>query len=130
MDRDISLDAIKLVACIFVCTLHTIGMFMSESPGFHLSYLYFICQGLQFHCFYGKRLLLAPKDGGIKYYYRKIFNIVKIVCVFTFIFDIPKLARGDISILIPFKQACSSLFFRVECSLYFGFLEVSSLYML
>lgn len=65
--------------------------------------------------------LLAPKDGGIKYYYRKIFNIVKIVCVFTFIFDIPKLARGDISILIPFKQACSSLFFRVECSLYFGF---------
>lgn len=31
MDRDISLDAIKLVACIFVCTLHTIGMFMSES---------------------------------------------------------------------------------------------------
>lgn len=51
MDRDISLDAIKLVACIFVCTLHTIGMFMSESPGFHLSYLYFICQGLQFHCF-------------------------------------------------------------------------------
>ena len=39
MDRDISLDAIKLVACIFVCTLHTIGMFMSESPGFHLSYL-------------------------------------------------------------------------------------------
>lgn len=29
--------------------------------------------------------LLAPKDGGMKYYYRKIFNIVKIVCVFTFI---------------------------------------------
>ena len=65
--------------------------------------------------------LLAPKDGGMKYYYRKIFNIVKIVCVFTFIFDIPKLVRGDISILMPFKQACSSLFFKVECSLYFGF---------
>ena len=48
----------------------------------------------------------------MKYYYRKIFNIVKIVCVFTFIFDIPKLVRGDISILIPFKQACSSLFFQ------------------
>lgn len=73
--------------------------------------------------------LLAPKDGGMKYYYRKIFNIVKIVCVFTFIFDIPKLVRGDISILIPFKQACSSLFFKVECSLYFGFWEVSFLYM-
>ena len=41
MDRDISLDAIKLVACIFVCTLHTIGMFMSESSDFHLSYLLF-----------------------------------------------------------------------------------------
>lgn len=71
--------------------------------------------------------LLAPKDGGIKYYYRKIFNIVKIVCVFTFIFDIPKLVRGDISILIPFKQACSSLFFKVECSLYSGFWK-SNLY--
>lgn len=60
MDRDISLDAIKLVACIFVCTLHTIGMFMSESSDFHLSYLYFICRGLQFHCFYGKRLFIGP----------------------------------------------------------------------
>ena len=46
MDRDISLDAIKLVACIFVCTLHTIGMFMSESPGFHLSYLLFYMSGI------------------------------------------------------------------------------------
>lgn len=46
MDRDISLDAIKLVACIFVCTLHTIGMFMSESPEFHLSYLLFYMSGI------------------------------------------------------------------------------------
>ena len=30
----------------------------------------------------------------------------------TNIFDIPKLVRGDISILMPFKQACSSLFFQ------------------
>lgn len=113
MDRDISLDAIKLVACIFVCTLHTIGMFMSESPEFHLSYLLFYMSGIAVPLFFMVNgFLLAPKDGGIKYYYRKIFNIVKIVCVFTFIFDIPKLVRGDISILIPFKQACSSLFFQ------------------
>ena len=113
MDRDISLDAIKLVACIFVCTLHTIGMFMSESPGFHLSYLLFYMSGIAVPLFFMVNgFLLAPKDGGMKYYYRKIFNIVKIVCVFTFIFDIPKLVRGDISILIPFKQACSSLFFQ------------------
>lgn len=46
MDRDISLDAIKLVACIFVCTLHTIGMFMSESSDFHLSYLLFYMSGI------------------------------------------------------------------------------------
>lgn len=50
------------------------------------------------------------------------------MCIY-FHFDIPKLVRGDISILIPFKQACSSLFFKVECSLYFGFWEVSFLYM-
>lgn len=57
MDRDISLDAIKLVACIFVCTLHTIGMFMSESPGFHLSYLLFYMSGdCSSIVFYGKRL--------------------------------------------------------------------------
>lgn len=113
MDRDISLDAIKLVACIFVCTLHTIGMFMSESSDFHLSYLLFYMSGIAVPLFFMVNgFLLAPKDGGIKYYYRKIFNIVKIVCVFTFIFDIPKLVRGDISILIPFKQACSSLFFQ------------------
>lgn len=128
MDRDISLDAIKLVACIFVCTLHTIGMFMSESPEFHLSYLLFYMSGIAVPLFFMVNgFLLAPKDGGIKYYYRKIFNIVKIVCVFTFIFDIPKLVRGDISILIPFKQACSSLFFKVECSLYSGFWK-SNLY--
>ena len=113
MDRDISLDAIKLVACIFVCTLHTIGMFMSESSDFHLSYLLFYMSGIAVPLFFMVNgFLLAPKDGGMKYYYRKIFNIVKIVCVFTFIFDIPKLVRGDISILIPFKQACSSLFFQ------------------
>lgn len=131
MDRDISLDAIKLVACIFVCTLHTIGMFMSESSDFHLSYLLFYMSGIAVPLFFMVNgFLLAPKDGGMKYYYRKIFNIVKIVCVFTFIFDIPKLVRGDISILMPFKQACSSLcFFKVECSLYFGFWEVSFLYM-
>lgn len=46
MDRDISLDAIKLVACIFVCTLHTIGMFMPESSDFHLSYLLFYMSGI------------------------------------------------------------------------------------
>ena len=123
MDRDISLDAIKLVACIFVCTLHTIGMFMSESPEFHLSYLLFYMSGIAVPLFFMVNgFLLAPKDGGIKYYYRKIFNIVKIVCVFTFIFDIPKLVRGDISILIPFKQACSkSVFSRwsVPCILVF-----------
>ena len=119
MDRDISLDAIKLVACIFVCTLHTIGMFMSESSDFHLSYLLFYMSGIAVPLFFTNTLAnsswgfsLAPKDGGMKYYYRKIFNIVKIVCVFTFIFDIPKLVRGDISILMPFKQACSSLFFQ------------------
>ena len=113
MDRDISLDAIKLVACIFVCTLHTIGMFMSESSDFHLSYLLFYMSGIAVPLFFMVNgFLLAPKDGGMKYYYRKIFNIVKIVCVFTFIFDIPKLVRGDISILMPFKQACSSLFFQ------------------
>ena len=113
MVGQIAWDAIKLVACIFVCTLHTIGMFMSESPGFHLSYLLFYMSGIAVPLFFMVNgFLLAPKDGGIKYYYRKIFNIVKIVCVFTFIFDIPKLARGDISILIPFKQACSSLFFQ------------------
>ena len=112
MDRDISLDAIKLVACIFVCT-HTIGMFMSESSDFHLSYLLFYMSGIAVPLFFMVNgFLLAPKDGGMKYYYRKIFNIVKIVCVFTFIFDIPKLVRGDISILMPFKQACSSLFFQ------------------
>lgn len=111
--RDFSLDAIKLVACIFVCTLHTIGMFMSESSDFHLSYLLFYMSGIAVPLFFMVNgFLLAPKDGGMKYYYRKIFNIVKIVCVFTFIFDIPKLVRGDISILIPFKQACSSLFFQ------------------
>ena len=99
MDRDISLDAIKLVACIFVCTLHTIGMFMSESSDFHLSYLLFYMSGIAVPLFFMVNgFLLAPKDGGMKYYYRKIFNIVKIVCVFTFIFDIPKLVRGDISI--------------------------------
>lgn len=76
MDRDISLDAIKLVACIFVCTLHTIGMFMSESPGFHLSYLLFYMSGIAVPLFFMVNgFLLAPKDGGIKYYYRKIFNI-------------------------------------------------------
>lgn len=57
MDRDISLDAIKLVACIFVCTLHTIGMFMSESPEFHfiLSFILYVrdCSSI---VFYGKRL--------------------------------------------------------------------------
>lgn len=124
MDRDISLDAIKLVACIFVCTLHTIGMFMPESSDFHLSYLLFYMSGIAVPLFFMVNgFLLAPKDGGMKYYYRKIFNIVKIVCVFTFIFDIPKLVRGDISILIPFKQACSSLFFSrwsVPCILVFG----------
>lgn len=91
MDRDISLDAIKLVACIFVCTLHTIGMFMPESSDFHLSYLLFYMSGIAVPLFFMVNgFLLAPKDGGMKYYYRKIFNIVKIVCVFTFIFDIPK----------------------------------------
>lgn len=129
MDRDISLDAIKLVACIFVCTLHTIGMFMSESPGFHLSYLLFYMSGIAVPLFFMVNgFLLAPKDGGIKYYYRKIFNIVKIVCVFTFIFDIPKLARGDISILIPFKQACSSLFFQGGVFPVFWFFWKSHLY--
>ena len=119
MDRDISLDAIKLVACIFVCTLHTIGMFMSESSDFHLSYLLFYMSGIAVPLFFMVNgFLLAPKDGGMKYYYRKIFNIVKIVCVFTFIFDIPKLVRGVV--------VC---FFKVECSLYFGFWEVSFLYM-
>lgn len=85
MDRDISLDAIKLVACIFVCTLHTIGMFMSESSDFHLSYLYLYVGDCSSIVFMVNGFLLAPKDGGMKYYYRKIFNIVKIVCVFTFI---------------------------------------------
>ena len=100
MDRDISLDAIKLVACIFVCTLHTIGMFMSESSDFHLSYLLFYMSGIAVPLFFMVNgFLLAPKDGGMKYYYRKIFNIVKIGGVITFIFDIP-------------KQACSSLFFQ------------------
>ena len=67
MDRDISLDAIKLVACIFVCTLHTIGMFMSESPGFHLSYLLFYMSGIAVPLFFMVNgFLLAPKDGGIK----------------------------------------------------------------
>ena len=73
MDRDISLDAIKLVACIFVCTLHTIGMFMSESSDFHLSYLLFYMSGIAVPLFFMVNgFLLAPKDGGIKYYYRKI----------------------------------------------------------
>ena len=52
MDRDISLDAIKLVACIFVCTLHTIGMFMSESSDFHLSYLLFYMSGIAVPLFF------------------------------------------------------------------------------
>ena len=87
MDRDISLDAIKLVACIFVCTLHTIGMFMPESSDFHLSYLFILYVGdCSSIVFYGKRLFIGPKDGGMKYYYRKIFNIVKIVCCIYFHF--------------------------------------------
>lgn len=61
MDRDISLDAIKLVACIFVCTLHTIGMFMPESSDFHLSYLLFYMSGIAVPLFfYGKRLFIGP----------------------------------------------------------------------
>ena len=58
MDRDISLDAIKLVACIFVCTLHTIGMFMSESSRFSfIPYLLFYMSGIACSIvFYGKRL--------------------------------------------------------------------------
>ena len=60
MDRDISLDAIKLVACIFVCTLHTIGMFMSESSDFHLSYLLFYIGDCSSIVFYGKRLFIGP----------------------------------------------------------------------
>ena len=61
MDRDISLDAIKLVACIFVCTLHTIGMFMPESSDFHfiLSFILYVgdCSSI---VFYGKRLFIGP----------------------------------------------------------------------
>lgn len=51
MDRDISLDAIKLVACIFVCTLHTIGCLCLSLQIFIYPIFYFICRGLQFHCF-------------------------------------------------------------------------------
>lgn len=113
MNRDISLDAIKLVACVFVCTLHTMGMFMSESPDFHLSYLLFYMSGIAVPLFFiVNGFLLAPKGGGIKYYYKKIFNIVKIVCVFTFILDIPKLISGNMSILDPLKQTYSSLFLQ------------------
>ena len=43
-------------------------------------------------------------------------------------FDIPKLARGDISILIPFKQACSSLFFQGGVFPVFWFFGMSHLY--
>ena len=62
------MDAIKLVACIFVCTLHTIGMFMSESSDFHLSYLLFYMSGIAVPLFFMVNgFLLAPKDGGMKY---------------------------------------------------------------
>ena len=75
MDRDISLDAIKLVACIFVCTLHTIGMFMSESSDFHLSYLLFYMSGIAVPLFFMVNgFLLAPKDGGMKYYYCLLYT--------------------------------------------------------
>lgn len=113
MNRDISLDAIKLVACVFVCTLYTMGMFMSESPDFHLSYFLFYMSGIAVPLFFMVNgFLLAPKDGGIKYYCKKIFNIVKIVCVFTFILDIPQLISGNMSILNPLKQTYSSLFLQ------------------
>ena len=61
MDRDISLDAIKLVGpafCMYV--LHTIGMFMSESSDFHLSYLLFYMSGIAVPLFYGKRPFIGP----------------------------------------------------------------------
>lgn len=86
MDRDISLDAIKLVACIFVCTLHTIGMFMSESSDFHLSYLLFYMSGIAVPLFFMVNgFLLAPKDGGMKYYYRKILLSRSYVYLLSFL---------------------------------------------